>query len=64
VLSLRLPPKAMVEAAEQDMEAGADYPIPKFYDEFYHTTLELADGKQKLDFHACRIGDYSIRNCA
>lgn len=64
VLSLRLPPKKMVEAAEADMKAGAAYPIPAFYDQFYHKTLELADVNDKMDFHAARIGDYSIRNCA
>jgi hypothetical protein len=64
VLSLRLPPKKMVEAAETDMRAGAAYPIPQFYDDFYHKTLDLPNVDDKLNFHAARIGDYSIRNCA
>ena len=64
VLSLRLPPKQMVEAAEKDMKDGADYPIPQFYNDFYERSLELDGVDEKLKFHAARIGDYSIRNCA
>ncbi len=64
VLSLRLPPKYMVEAAEKDMKAGASYPVPQFYNVFYEKTLDLTEFGEKMSFHAARIGDYSIRNCA
>jgi hypothetical protein len=66
VLSLRLPPKLMVEEAEKQIkENNVSYPIPQFYNDFYQTELanKLTDPGQKLDFHACRIGDYSVRNC-
>jgi hypothetical protein len=62
-VTLKLPPKAMVEATEAALgQPGAIYPIPGFYDTFYGKALSIAPNRL-LDFHAARIGDYSIRNC-
>ncbi|MGE3918785.1 MAG: peroxidase family protein [Hyphomicrobiaceae bacterium] len=63
VFSIRLPPKTMVEEMEQFLKDGGKYASPKFYDDFYGTTLTLTTEKEKLDFHAARIGDYSVRMC-
>jgi hypothetical protein len=62
-VTIKLPPKAMVEATEARLAAaGAAYPIPRFYDDFYGKALAIPQDRL-LDFHAARIGDYSIRNC-
>jgi hypothetical protein len=61
---LVLPPKALVEAvAEELAQPDADYPIPLFYDVYYGRTLDVPANKM-ADFHACRIGDYTINQCA
>lgn len=64
VFSMRLPPKTMIEEMEAELEADGNYTMPDFYDEFYDKTLTLPTIDKKLDFHAVRIGDYSIRMCA
>jgi hypothetical protein len=61
-LALRLPAKSMVEAAEADIQQGLDYMIPHFY-EVFCGPLNVPPA-QRLDFQACRIGDYSIATCA
>jgi hypothetical protein len=54
----------MVKATEEMLKLpGAVYPMPKFYDDFYHMSLPAASTEKLLDLHAARIGDYSIRNC-
>jgi len=60
-LALRLPAKAMVEAAEADLDQGLDYNLPHFY-EVFCGPLNVQPA-QRLDFQACRIGDYSIASC-
>jgi hypothetical protein len=61
---IKLPPKSMVEATEAEFEAtDVVYPMPRFYEEFFHTPLPKMDKTELLDLHAARIGDYSIRNC-
>ena len=61
-LALRLPPKSLVEATETALgEPNSTYPMPGFYDEVYGKPLPPTT--DKLNLHACRIGDYSIRNC-
>lgn len=67
ILMIKLPSKALVEATELELAQGVPYPFPKFYDDFYASygaPLVLPDAGKKLDFHAARIGDYSIRMCA
>jgi hypothetical protein len=60
-LALRLPPKEMVEAGEEEFANGADYVIREFYSEFCSPAPKTS--AQKLRLHACRIGDYSISSC-
>lgn len=60
-LALRLPAKAMVEAAEADLDQGLPYALPHFY-EVYCGPLNVQPNQRK-DFQACRIGDYSIASC-
>jgi hypothetical protein len=60
-LALRLPAKAMVEAAEADLDAGAAYMIAHFY-EVFCGPLNVPAAERK-NFQACRIGDYSIASC-
>lgn len=66
VFMIKLPSKSLVEATERELGEGAPYPLPKFYDDFYTrfgSPLNIPDEASKLDFHAGRIGDYSIRMC-
>jgi len=51
----------MVEAAETDLNQGADYVIPHFYEQFCGP-LNVPSG-ERTNFQARRIGDYSIANC-
>jgi len=54
----------MVEDTEAEFEAAdALYPIPRFYEDFFHTPLPKMGKTKLLELHAARIGDYSIRNC-
>ena len=63
-VAIKLPPKAMVEATEAElMQQDAAYPIPPFYDDAYGVPLRPMSVDDRLNFHAARIGDYSIRNC-
>lgn len=60
---IKLPPKSMVEDTEAELAApDALYPMPKFYEDFFHTPLHV-EKEQLLELHAARIGDYSVRNC-
>ncbi|MBV8068960.1 MAG: hypothetical protein JO270_03580 [Acidobacteriaceae bacterium] len=60
---IKLPPKSMVEATEAELLSGAQYPMPRFYDDFYGAPLSSVPPDRVLDLHAARIGDYSVRNC-
>jgi hypothetical protein len=61
---IKLPPKSMVEETEAEFEAAdALYPMPRFYEDFFHGPLPKMSKAELLDLHAARIGDYSIRNC-
>jgi hypothetical protein len=66
-LAIRLPPKELVEQSEQEFDQqNALYPLPAFYDEFYAafgSPLRVPQDR-KHEFHAKRIGDYSISMCA
>jgi hypothetical protein len=58
---IKLPPQLMVEAAEAELVAGSQYPMPQFYDDFYETRLPKMTTEAALDLHAARIGDYAVR---
>lgn len=61
---LRLPTKAMVEAAEAEFSApGTTYTLPVFYSTFCGPLHGADTPDQKKLFQALRIGDYSIGNC-
>lgn len=62
-VALRLPPRSLVKKSEQGFTSNPNdpYPMPKFYDQFYGHSLPA--GINQMDLHACRIGDYVIRNC-
>ena len=62
-LIIRLPPRAMIEAAEQELaQDGGEYPLPAFYGQLAFDGEE-AHVTDKLSFHDMRIGDYTISNC-
>ena len=62
-LIIRLPPKVMILAAEEELAQGAEaYPLPAFYGKFAFGGAE-ANVTDKLTFHDMRIGDYTISNC-
>jgi hypothetical protein len=60
-LVIRLPPKARIEAKEDDlMQPGQrPYDLPPFYRDFDHPL----NVQERLDMHACRIGDYTMSMC-
>jgi hypothetical protein len=61
---IKLPPKDMVEATEQQLrQPDAKYPMPKFYETFFGSPLPALSQERLFELHAARIGDYSIRNC-
>ncbi|MBY0332502.1 MAG: hypothetical protein K2X49_17750 [Acetobacteraceae bacterium] len=63
---LRLPPRDLVEASEEQLKAGAAYDLPPFYASALGVAgqvPQLGDEKALMDFHARRIGDYTISNC-
>jgi hypothetical protein len=65
---LRLPPKDLVEASEKELRgrSPSPYDLPPFYADALGVsgqTPQFANEKEALDFHARRIGDYTISNC-
>lgn len=59
---LRLPSAQLIKESEEFLGTGGVYPIPDFYNLRYHSTLTIPEGKM-MDFHAERIGDYTISLC-
>ncbi|MFZ0853219.1 MAG: hypothetical protein WAO08_28980 [Hyphomicrobiaceae bacterium] len=61
-LVIRLPPKARIEAMEKSLsEPGTTpYDLPDFYADFINRPLDV---KERLEMHACRIGDYTMSMC-
>lgn len=63
VLTIRLPPKELVEAGEEAFRNDPDggYPLPSFYTEFFRQPPPSS--QEKLDLQAARIGEYSVNSC-
>jgi hypothetical protein len=59
-LVVRLPCKTTLAASEERLAKGGNYPLPSFYEQIFEAKPNIAN---MLDFHAERIGDYSIANC-
>lgn len=60
-LVVRLPCKATLAASEERLaRQGGSYPLPSFYEQVFEGRPKI---RNMLDFHAERIGDYSIANC-
>jgi hypothetical protein len=59
---IRLPPKARIEAMEALLEqpGATSYNFPDFYADFINRPLNV---QERLDVHACRIGDYTMSMC-
>lgn len=62
-LSIRLPPKELVETFEAELRNGTNYAIPQFYNDFYNAQLSITDAEERVDFQAARIGDYAVGMC-
>jgi hypothetical protein len=61
-LVVRLPARAMVEDSEQRLAApGASYPLPPVYESVFGAKPRIDN---MLSFHAARIADYTIAQCA
>lgn len=63
---LRLPPKDLVMNSERQLRGLSPYDLPPFYADALGVsgkTPHFADVEEALDFHARRIGDYTISNC-
>jgi hypothetical protein len=60
--ALRLPPKDRIEAKEANLAEGgpSKYGFPDFYKDFIGRDLNKTE---RLEAHACRIGDYTISMC-
>jgi hypothetical protein len=60
---VRLPARKMVVDAEAELQATG-YPLPDFYAKaFGDAAFVFTTPAQRLEFQACRIGDYAISNC-
>jgi hypothetical protein len=70
---LRLPPKSVLQASEQNLLNGGPYPTPRFYEPLFsppggplvHANPPLMpDVAGIMSLHANRIGDYTMGLCA
>ena len=59
---VRLPPKARIEERETILRqpGSSPYDFPSFYSQFGNRPLTV---DERLDVHACRIGDYTMSMC-
>jgi hypothetical protein len=66
-LVIRVPPADFVMESEKHLlKKGSKYNLPSFYADAFGMQGEVPDfpnAESVLDFHASRIGDYSISNC-
>lgn len=60
-LVIRLPPKERIDAKEEELRGDGQYPFPSYIADFQDRDLTQ---KERLDAHACRIGDYTLSQCA
>ena len=61
-LDVRLPPPHLIDESEYYLaQDGNDYPLPKYYEDVFGGPPNITN---KLAFHAARIGDYTVSNCA
>jgi hypothetical protein len=64
VLYIRLPPAAMIKDSENFlMDSRTEYPTPPIYDMYSPTPFKIPK-EDKLEFHAARIGDYTLSQCS
>lgn len=62
VLTIQLPSKELVEAAEAMLaQQDGAYPLPGFYSDFFR--VPPPDAERMLDLQAARIGEYSVNSC-
>ena len=62
-LYVRLPPAAAIKNVEEFlMDPRTDYPVPPIYNMYSPTPIQIPKD-EKLEFHAARIGDYSMTYC-
>jgi hypothetical protein len=63
VVTVRLPSASMVKAAEEYLERpDTEYPDVPIYNMYSSTPFKIPK-EEKLEFHAARIGDYTLSQC-
>lgn len=63
-LVIRVPAKRHIEESEARLsEPGASYPLPDIYKEIFGGVDPVIAKDRVLDFHACRIGEYTSSFC-
>jgi len=61
---IRIPPKHFIEDSEERLnQPGATYPLPDAYKQIFGGLDPVIAKENILDFHACRIGDYTSTLC-
>ena len=61
-LLIRIPPGPMVKDGEEVVAKTKTYPMPPFY-MFFGMGEPTLNEDNRLEFHASRIGDYTIAQC-
>jgi hypothetical protein len=63
-LLIKLPPAAVIDQAEKELQGSAHYPLPLFYtDDMKDSNLENDTPAGRLLFHSKRVGEYTIKFC-
>lgn len=61
-LDIRLPPRRLIVESEAYLsKPGNTYPLPRYYELVFGNKPHIPD---PLAFHAARVGDYTVANCA
>jgi hypothetical protein len=63
VFILKLPPRDKLRESHATLGSLEAYPIPKFYNVAYGVPELIVHGMSIEDFHACRVGDYTLSFC-